>query len=168
VAACSDVVGPEFESITELPRALSVAEQQVIGSSTVFGFDLMREVATRDDRPNILLSPLGASMALAMTLNGADGETFDEIRAALGFPQLPQQEINDGFRDLAHLLTTLDPHVRFDIGNSLWANEEVPFHESFLQAVTAAFEARSETKDFANPPRRSTPSTRGRRTVRTA
>lgn len=151
VAACSDVLGPEFESITELPRALSVAEHEVVGSSTAFGFDLMREVAIRDDRPNIVLSPLGASMALAMTLNGADGETFDEVRAALGFAQLPQQEINEGFRDLTQLLTTLDADVRFDIGNSLWANEDVPFHDSFLQAVTAAFEARSETKDFADP-----------------
>ena len=151
VAACSDLAGPGLSPLTELPRTLSVTEQQVLRSSTAFGFDLIREVAARDQRPNVVLSPFSASMALAMALNGADGETFDEMRTTLGFPELTLQEINDAFSSLTDLLTTLDPDVRFEVGNSLWANQDVPFHESFMQAVAAAFDARSESRDFADP-----------------
>jgi serine protease inhibitor len=151
VSACSDLTGPGLNPLTELPRTLSVAEQQVIGSATAFGFDLIREVAARDQRPNVVLSPFSASMALAMALNGSDGETFDEMRTTLGFPALTLQEINDAFSSLTDLLTTLDPDVRFEVGNSLWANEDVPFHEAFTQSVAAAFDARAESRDFADP-----------------
>ena len=151
VAACSDLTGPGLNPLTELPRTLSVAEQQVIGSATAFGFDLIREVAARDQRPNVVLSPFSASMALAMVLNGSYGETFDEMRTTLGFPDLTLQEINDAFSSLTDLLTTLDPNVRFEVGNSLWTNRAVPFHEAFTQSVTAAFDARGESRDFADP-----------------
>ena len=90
LAACTDSFGPAPELITELPRALTVAEQRVIGGANSFGLDLIREVVARDGRANIVLSPLSASMALGMTLNGADGETFDRMRATLGFAELSQ------------------------------------------------------------------------------
>ena len=149
--ACTDSLGPGSEPITELPRALTVAEQRVIGSANTFGLDLIRQVVARDGRANIVLSPFSASMALGMTLNGADGETFDAMRTTLGFADLSQEEINDAYHGLIGLLTELDPEVRFDVANSLWANQDVPFHAAFLEAVTQAFEARAESRDFRDP-----------------
>ncbi|MGH7444238.1 MAG: hypothetical protein ACREKM_05155, partial [Longimicrobiales bacterium] len=63
---CSDPVGPPA-AIEELPRALSVAEQDVIDASNTFAFDLLREAYVRTDSPNVVLSPISASMALGMT-----------------------------------------------------------------------------------------------------
>lgn len=151
LAACGDPVGPGSDTITQLPRALTLAEQAVIRDGNAFGLELMRQVAARDARPNIVLSPLSASMALGMTLNGAAGTTFDAMRSTLGFPGLTQEQINEAYRGLLALLVDLDPQVRFDIANSVWANRDTPFHEAFLQAVRAAFGARVESRDFANP-----------------
>jgi serpin B len=151
LAACGDATGPGAEPIDELPRALTAAERVVIDNANAFGFELVGEVVARDGRPNIVLSPFSASMALGMTLNGADGATFDAMRQTLGFAGLSQEQINDSYRGLIDLLTELDPEVRFDIANSVWANRDVPFHEAFLQAVTAAFDARSESRDFGDP-----------------
>jgi serpin B len=152
LAACGDVLGPGdgVEPITELPRSLTAAEASVIEHGNAFGLDLMRQVAARDDRPNVVLSPLSASMALGMTLNGADGGTFDAMRATLGFDGMSQEEINAAYSGLIELLTTLDAEVRFDIANSVWANDDVPFHDAFLQAVTDAFDARVESRDFSS------------------
>lgn len=150
LAACGDPVGPGSDTITELPRALTLAEQAVIRDGNTFGLELMRQVAARDSRPNIVLSPLSASMALGMTLNGAEGATFDAMRSALGFDGLTREQINQAYRGLIDLLTELDPQVRFDIANSVWANKDIPFHEAFLQAVRAAFDARVESRDFAD------------------
>ncbi|HKJ01661.1 MAG TPA: serpin family protein, partial [Longimicrobiales bacterium] len=62
-----------------------------------------------------------------------------------------QEQINEAYQGLMELLTTLDPEVRFDIANSVWANKDIPFHEAFLQAVRDAFAARVESRDFADP-----------------
>lgn len=150
LSACGDPVGPGSEEITQLPRALTSSERAVIQSGNSFGLDLVRQVAARDTRPNIVLSPLSASMALGMALNGADGTTFDAMSSTLGFGGLGQTEINESYRTLLELLTGLDPEVRFDIANSVWANEDVPFHTAFLQAVREAFEATVESRDFAD------------------
>ncbi|MHB1194181.1 MAG: serpin family protein [Longimicrobiales bacterium] len=150
LSACGDPVGPGAEEITELPRALTSSEKAVIQSGNSFGLELMRQVAARDMRPNVVLSPLSASMALGMALNGADGATFDAMRSTLGFGGLGQAEINGSYRSLLELLTGLDPQVRFDIANSVWANKNVPFHAAFLQAVQAAFDATVESRDFAD------------------
>ncbi len=150
LSACGDPVGPGAEDITELPRALTSSEKAVIQSGNSFGLELVRQVAARDTRPNVVLSPLSASMALGMALNGADGATFDAMRSTLGFGGLGQAEINESYRSLLELLTGLDPQVRFDIANSVWANKDVPFHAAFLQAVQAAFDATVESRDFAD------------------
>jgi serpin B len=150
LAGCGDPVGPGSEEITELPRSLTVAEKAVIRSGNAFGLELMRQVVARDARPNIVLSPLSASMALGMTMNGAANATFDAMRATLGFGGLGQAEINESYRTLLDLLTKLDPEVRFDIANSVWTNKDVPFHAAFVQAVQAAFDAKVESRDFSD------------------
>ena len=73
LGACSDGVGPDGtgEPITELPRDLTVAERSVIEGSNDFGLALFGRVVTDDVRPNVVLSPLSASMALGMTMNGS-------------------------------------------------------------------------------------------------
>ena len=45
----------------------------------------------------------------------------------------------------------LDPEVRFDIANAIWARQGVPFHDAFFAAVGAAFDARVESRDFGDP-----------------
>jgi serine protease inhibitor len=153
VAACGDPSGPGDDPtpITELPRDLSASEVAVIADANAFGFDLMKALLEKDGRPNIVLSPLSASMALGMTLNGARSQTFEEMRSALRFAALSQEEINDAYRGLIDLLTELDPEVRFDIANSIWARLGVPIEPAFLEVVREAFDARTETRDFSDP-----------------
>src|ERR1043165_7195129 len=120
VAACSDATGPSGRTprITELPRALSSGEQAVIGASNTFGFNLLRELDRTRADSNIFMSPLSASMALGMTMNGAAGQTFDEMRSALAFGTRPSEEINALYRSLIDMLRTLDKTVDFRIANS--------------------------------------------------
>lgn len=156
LAACSsDGGGGEAaqggEPVTDLPRALTTHEAAVVDASVGFGLELAARVASLDPRVNVVLSPLSASMALAMTMNGAGGATFDAMRSALGFGTLTQEQINTAYRDLIDLLSGLDPNVRLEIANAVWANEDVPFREAFLEAVTGSFGARAESLSFADP-----------------
>ncbi|HEV2126949.1 MAG TPA: serpin family protein, partial [Chloroflexota bacterium] len=97
LAGCESIFGPGDERtapLTELPRALSAAEQEVIGASNHFAFGLLREASRADTAANVFLSPLSASMALGMTMNGARGPTFEGMRSALGFGAMQPAEIN--------------------------------------------------------------------------
>jgi len=150
VSACGDTTGPG-EPILELPRALTVHEKAVIQHGNAFGLELVARTVARDPRPNVVLSPLSASMALGMTLNGAAGATFEGMRDGLGFQGMTEEEINEAYRGLIDLLTTLDPEVRFDIANSVWANKDLTFRPAFLAAVRAAFDAQVASRDFGDP-----------------
>jgi len=131
----SDGTGPQ-DPITELPRALTVAEELVIARSNTFGFDLLKEVdASREaEAPNTILSPLSATMALGMALEGADGGTFEAMRDALRFQGLSREEINASYRGLLDLLLDLDPEVELGIANSAWSRLGFPFESAYFDA----------------------------------
>jgi serpin B len=150
-AACGDPSGPPAP-IKELPRALTAAEQALIQSSNRFAFDLLREVHARGDAgANVFLSPLSASMALGMTLNGADGRTYEQMRGTLGFGELPQAEINASYRSLIDLLLGLDPAVETAVANSVWARRGFAFEPTFFDAVRQHFKAEARELDFGLP-----------------
>ncbi|MGD2068775.1 MAG: serpin family protein, partial [Gemmatimonadota bacterium] len=152
LAACQDPAGPgAVGSIDELPRPLTASEELVISGSNAFGLGLMSAVLEVDGRPNVVLSPLSASMALGMGLNGAAGTTLDGMRTALAYEGLSREEINDSYRGLLDLLADLDPTVELAIANSAWANREYSFRQPFLDALTEHFDAEVRSLDFADP-----------------
>ncbi len=137
------------DEITRLPRALSAAETEVIGASNRFAFGLLAQANSPGE--NLFLSPLSASMALGMTMNGAAGETWNQMRDVLGFGNLAEEEINAGYASLLELLVGLDPSVETALGNSVWTRQGFPVHADFLAAVRDAFDAEVAELDFANP-----------------
>lgn len=147
----SDPTGPPA-LITDLPRPLTAAEERVIQGSNEFALDLLREVtANETESPNVFLSPLSASMALGMTMNGMAGSTWTQMRDVLGFDGMEEQEINEAYRDLIALLLELDSGVTFGLGNSVWARLGIPFHQTFYDRVTSYFGAELQELDFSDP-----------------
>ena len=140
---------PGVDEITELPRALSAGEVEIIGASNRFAFDLLAQANRAGD--NLFLSPLSASMALGMTMNGAAGETWNQMRDVLGLGSLTQEEINASYESLLELIVGLDPSVETAIGNSVWTRLGFPVHAAFLDSVRETFDAEVAELDFANP-----------------
>ena len=128
---CQSSVEPILP-IDTLPRSLSAAEEQVITSSNAFAVDLLRAVNEGKEGENVFISPLSVSMALGMTMNGAAGQTQDEMRSTLRFGDLSQLEINAAYRGLIDLLLELDPSVEIGVANSVWYRQGFPFDQPFL------------------------------------
>lgn len=156
-SACSGPTGPSDSSrppplLDALPRQLSPEEQVLIDAGNQFTFDLFRE-ATQGlpADSNALLSPLSASMALGMVLNGAGGTTFDSIRVALRVAGYPIDQINTGYLTLTDLLTTLDPSTEIAIANSVWGHTGFPIKPTFLEAVRTWFAGEAQEVDFGDP-----------------
>lgn len=132
--ACSD---PQRrpKQITQLPRAVTPSETTVIAGSNAFGFNLIRQVDTRRELPNTILSPFSASVALGMALNGAEGDTFSEMQVALGFQGMSRDEINASYSGLLDLLVALDPGVEVGIANSVWNRQGFPFEDPYVDII---------------------------------
>ena len=150
LVGCESAVDPG--DLTGLPRALTPAEKQVISASNDFAFDLFREVnAGQSKSENVFISPLSASMALGMTMNGARGTTLDAMRTTLGFPGMPQHDINASYRSLIELLLKLDRGVDMRVANSIWYRNDYPFERAFFDTTKAYFNAEVAGLDFADP-----------------
>jgi serpin B len=152
LAACADSTGPTHapDVLTGLPRALTAAEQDALAGSTSFGLQLFRTVSQAHPGENVLLSPLSASFALGMALNGAAGATRDSMRAALGWGTRTDQEINEAYLGLATLLPSLDPQVQFTSANSMWADNSFPVLPAFVSTNRTYFGARIQNLDFSS------------------
>ena len=138
------------EPIPGLPRSLSLEETLLIEAGNDFAFRLLQEVQGEDPTSNIFLAPLSASMALGMTLNGAGGNTFEEMRETLGFGSMSLAEINQGYRDLIDLLVHLDPRIEMGIGNSIWYREGFPVSADFVDRAQSYFDAVVRGLDFSD------------------
>jgi serine protease inhibitor len=155
ISGCGSSTGPGGEPppvLTELPRTLSASELRIVEGANAFAFDLVREAArglTPDS--NLFLSPLSASMALGMALNGANGETYDVMRGALRLDGLSEAEINQGYRDLMQLLAGLDSRTEMLVANSIWGHSGLEILPSFLEAGRSFFDAEVATLDFGSP-----------------
>ena len=96
---------------------------------TDFGIRLFQNAMKEGE--STLLSPLSVISALAMTANGAEGETLEQMEAVLG---VPVEELN------AYLYTYLqqlpeEEKYRLRLANSIWFADKESFQveEEFLQ-----------------------------------
>ena len=154
LAACGDPGGPDGlpPLLSALPRELSSSERRIAAGANAFAFELVRQVAsTVPDDSNAVLSPISASLALGMTLNGAGGDTYDSMRTVLGLDGVGEAEINEGYRDLITLLRGLDPRTEMQIANSIWGHTGLAVRPEF-SAVSRDFSgADVRALDFAAP-----------------
>jgi serpin B len=156
LVSCADPAAPDGPPpvITALPRSLTATETEMVGAANTFGFNLLREVNTSFADSNVFLSPLSASMALGMTMNGAEGTTFEEMRSALGFGPRGYEELNSAYRSLIALLRDLDPEVEFKIANAIYydlVDIGAAIEPTFVNESRDYFDAEVRGLDFRRP-----------------
>ncbi|NOZ57468.1 MAG: serpin family protein, partial [Calditrichaeota bacterium] len=129
-------------------RPLSEQEKAVVSASNDFGLRLFREVVAVRSDDNVFLSPYSIAAALAMTTNGAAGETEQAMLETLGFAGLSSEEMDQAFRDLTVLLLSLDPKVQLEIANAIWYRQGLHVRKAFADLVQKYFAAPVEALDF--------------------
>jgi serpin B len=128
------------------------AAQGIVAGNNTFAFDLLRKVYIneKDKKKNIFISPLSVSIAFAMLNNGAAGETRDEIRQALGFGDIPVEEMNAYFRSTIDSMATADPSVSFSSANAIWIDKNFPVLQPFKEVNEAEYRAEVRNVTFAD------------------
>jgi serine protease inhibitor len=123
-------------------------EPLYVEANLQFGFRLLHELDERREAPNLFFSPLSASLALTMVLNGARNETYRQMAHALGYGNQPVERINTENALLLHLLRSPDPKTETLVANSLWVQQGFSLLPSFLQACQKHYEAEVDSVDF--------------------
>lgn len=138
----------------ELPPTeikLSLKAQQLIVNSNGFGVELFTRTAQAENE-NVMLSPLSASVALTMLLNGSDGETFNQIRDMLGYPpDFTIAEINEAYNSLVTQLLAADSKVQLNIANAIFYRQDFVVKNPFLETMNNSFDAEIQSLDFSLP-----------------
>lgn len=147
---CFDSVVDTLNQAKEDAEVASI-DSNVPSGNTEFGFNLFNTIWDSEQNQNIFISPFSVSTALAMTLNGAAGETEQAMIDTLQLQGITTDSINSSYYQLLQTLQTSDPKVTLTTANSLWAREGVPFKQDFQQRNSQFFNAEISTLDFADP-----------------
>ncbi len=130
---------------------LSPQEKIISSSSGKFGLKLFKSISESAGDSNIFISPLSVSTALGMVLNGANGNTYDEMKSVLEITGANQDEVNKAYQSLNELLTQIDPNVIFESANSIWYRQNFTFEQNFLDVNKNYFDSSIQGLDFNNP-----------------
>jgi serine protease inhibitor len=132
-----------------VPISLTANQKSLVTSNNAFGFDMFRTINKGEPGDkNVFISPLSISLALAMTYNGADGDTKTEMQNTLRFPDLSADEINGYFQKLTSTLLNLDPTVKLGIANSIWYRDDFSVLPDFISINQSYYNAEVKALDF--------------------
>lgn len=120
-------------------------------ANTNFGFRLFAQLVNQGMGENIFISPLSVAIALAMTYNGAEGETREAMAKTMGIDEMSLEDVNDANAALRRSLSRIGPNVELTIANSLWAREGADFNTDFLERNRQFYEAEITSLDFDDP-----------------
>jgi serpin B len=152
--ACEKPKDTETDNPPELTAReleLTAHTAEVIVSINDFGIRLFTETAV-NERDNMMLSPLSASTALTMLLNGCDGDTYSQIRDMLNYSEnMSTNEINASYKQLVGQLLAADPKVKLALANAIFYRDGFDVKPPFLSSMQHDFDARIQSLDFSHP-----------------
>ena len=126
-------------------------DPNIVEANTKFGFSLFSEILKTEQDSNVFISPFSISVAVAMALNGAVGDTEQGMTNTLQLQNIDPEGINQGYAILQKTLQASDPKVTLTIANSLWGNQDFSFDSDYLQRNTQFFDAEITSLDFTDP-----------------
>jgi len=135
-----------------LPISMTTDQKQLVETQNTFAFDIFKNVIENsDESENIIISPLSISLALSMTLNGADGATRDAMLDALRANGITPVSINIAYKDLTEALLKVDKRVLISIANSVWTENSFAVKKPFPEILTQYYNAEAESFDINDP-----------------
>lgn len=121
---------------------------KIIETNNAFGIELINQVISSDDSPNLMISPASVSIALGMAYNGAEGTTRDAFEEVLNYEGLSRDEVNEITKELIQVLVTNVKGNLMEIANSMWYDQGFPVEQEFIDLNTLYYDAEVREIDF--------------------
>ena len=138
---------PEQPPIAEETGSTEEGIKEVIEANNKFAFDLYSELNKSEDG-NIFYSPYSISAALAMTYEGAKGETSKEMKSVFYFPE--SNILRPNFAAIYNDINKEKDQYDLKTGNALWVQQDYPFLEDYMNRVEKYYGGKATNVDFIN------------------
>ncbi len=119
--------------------------QAVVNANNQFAFDLYSELDKYEDG-NMFYSPYSISAALAMTYEGAKGQTADEMKSVFHFPE--EDILRPNFAAIYNDINKENKEYELKTGNALWVQKDYPFLEEYIDGVENYYGGKATMLDF--------------------
>ncbi len=130
----------------------------LVSGNTDFGFEFYKKVQHKEG--NIIFSPISLSLALSMTLVGAETSTEQGMLQGLQF-SLPEEDVHTAFNALMLTLEASEENTfrdsegdnfQLNIANSTWGQSGYAFRNAFLDTIAKNYGAGIYKVDFVVDP----------------
>jgi serpin B len=152
--ALAGCVAPTISGVLLVPsgrpaRAADAATSSdpLVGAIDDFGLALLHATSA-DSGVNVVVSPASVHAALSMTVNGATGETAEQMRKVLRTDSMSPAEADAQWASLLAGLASRSSDQTLEIADALFARKGVAFKKPFVQADRDSFGAQISTLDF--------------------
>jgi len=167
LAACSPFSPAEGEAVvfaqSEIARdsqpAVRPEDLQALSeANAAFAFNFYDQI--KDKPGNLVFSPLSLSLALSMTMAGAQGTTLSEMQQALAVGDLGDA-VHPGMNALLQALAASEAEedrkaggdpFQLNIANSTWSQADFEINPDFLDLLAQHYGAGVYQVDFAQDP----------------
>ncbi len=128
-----------------MPPINSTTPETVAAGNNQFALDLYSKY--KSDDGNVFFSPYSIETALAMTYEGARGQTADEMQSVLHFPK-DDQERRNGFAAIYEQINRKDKNYTLSTANALWAQKDYYFLPDYLDITGKYYDGNVTNLDF--------------------
>ena len=132
------------------PRADDAGSTQqgikdVANANNKFAFDLYSQL-DKSENGNLFYSPYSISAALAMTYEGAEGKTAEEMKSVFHFPE--SNILRPNFAAIYNDINKGVEDYELKTGNALWVQQDFPFLADYKNRVEKYFGGKAANLDF--------------------
>ena len=121
------------------------ADSQCVAKINDLAFSMLHQMSKSHPDSSFVVSPLSIACAIAMTGNGAQDSTRDEIEQLVG----PIVDANAFFKKYSEALPHND-YTDCQLLNYLAINSGAPIKDEFLKSVSSSYNAYANNLDFAD------------------
>lgn len=133
------------------PISLTTKQYGFVDAGNTFAgrfIDKIDENSLKQKENEWIVSPLSLQIALGMLLNGAQGETADEICQTLGYGKGETAEVNAWCKLMLEQLPQLDKKTDLTLADAIFYNNKLSLKAPYRDAVGTNYKAALEALDF--------------------
>lgn len=148
-SACSKIFGDDSKNNEYKPLQLTTKSAEFAEKGSTFTFQFIDQInanATKD----YIISPLSMQFVLGMVLDGAKGETAEEICQVLGYGAGETEAVNEYCLSMLQQLPALDKKTKLTIANAIFVDDGWPLQDNYKRTVGKYYQAEVSNLNFAD------------------
>ena len=131
------------------PLELSTKSAEFVQEGHKFAFDFIDRIDEAAEK-DYIISPLSMQILLGMVLDGAQGDTADEICNVLGYGKGQKADVDQFSLSMMEQLPNMDRKTKLSLANALFSDKSFPVLDSYKSNVSKYYKAEIQNLDFSN------------------